>query len=246
MHGLLVKLGRPRLSILGGQMQLPRVASVGKTGALAVLAIVVLTVGLSVSARRALTVPGQLEIVDSAGQVVGHHASNMFEGTLSAMLEVDQKFYLVAVSRNGFFSFGRFFYTQPNCQGQAWLDAEEGTCGGMCTSSEVGAPGQTLYAPDPAVPPQTMTFLSLLDSRGCSSAFGQSALAARAVPVIDLNTVFTPPFSLRSGVAQPPQPPGLPLCTSGTPPGPGWVQVGSGGWVPPGHPLEAEGVCRAK
>jgi len=59
-----------------------------------------------------------------------------------------------------------------------------------------GPPGDTVYIPDPNSSPQTMSFNSYLledFSRSCQTSSGQVSLVP-ALPLIDLDTLFTPPY----------------------------------------------------
>jgi hypothetical protein len=67
----------------------------------------------------------------------------------------------------------------------------------------VTLPGRTVYLQEPGTPAQMPTLRSFLTARpeepgpGCRSIFTDDQPVFSALPVVDLNTLFTPPFSLR-------------------------------------------------
>ena len=63
----------------------------------------------------------------------------------------------------------------------------------------LGPPGNTVYVAEPNAVPLTRTLLSAFDSSGCVVFTSQKSVIP-AVPLIDLNTLFTGPFKVRKGM----------------------------------------------
>jgi hypothetical protein len=72
------------------------------------------------------------------------------------------------------------------------------TGGSLLPPVAVASPGQTVYAPDPAAPVQSIVAGSILIEGMCTPLSGSSATEVRpALSLIDLERFFTPPFSIR-------------------------------------------------
>jgi hypothetical protein len=62
----------------------------------------------------------------------------------------------------------------------------------------IAAPGWTLYKQQPAASEQTITFQSLQGTGGCLGDLSPREIEVYpAVPVFDLSTLYTAPFSVR-------------------------------------------------
>ena len=108
---------------------------------------------------------------------------------------------------------GSLYFTSNNCTGTPYISFQPP---GLSTPSVLAAPGNSLYAAAPNATPLSITALSLLlpSIPGGPSASCQSTtpppppgvpplpppqvFAVAAVRLVDLSTVFTPPFSIRS------------------------------------------------
>jgi hypothetical protein len=169
----------------------------------------------------------KLTVFDAHGLEVGVLGNTLFQ--------VNGRIFSVGVAPQGFVGFGRSFLLFENldCQGPPFLSSSSADLGGFVTISALGPPGATVYLPDPAAPIGIKDFKSSLQffPPACEnfSALGPTTGVA-AVPVFDLYTVFTPPFSVRPTPA--------PLVTA---------QIFND--VPPSHPffafiqaLAAEGI----
>jgi hypothetical protein len=94
------------------------------------------------------------------------------------------------------------FFETPDCTGPPFAIAVSSF---RLPRVVVASPGNTLYVTDSVTPPQPMTFRSFLpgaagDAPGpCGQEAGPIVInsAVPAIPLLDLNTVFTPPFSVR-------------------------------------------------
>lgn len=158
---------------------------------------------------------GQLAIVDSNGRIVGaalggiSNHSREIEGGSSlrirsiVLLKVNQQVVPVAVGRDRFYGGGGLFFESENCQGNAWLIEETASSEPppLLPRVAIGPPGQTIYVEAPGGTPQSITTMSgWSDALGCVNqifAFDQVKVIP-ADPLVDLETEFTPPFSLKA------------------------------------------------
>jgi len=105
---------------------------------------------------------------------------------------------------------GSLYFTTNNCTGTFYISFQPP---GLSTPSILAAPGNSLYAADPNATPLLITALSvLLPSIPGGPASCQPSppppppgappplqvFAVAALRLVDLNTAFTPPFSIRS------------------------------------------------
>jgi len=89
-----------------------------------------------------------------------------------------------------------------------WFQSPDTTCAGtpliqvasspgayfVLPPGVLGPPGTTLYIPDPNAAPQTISVGSQFGSFGCQSGTFSVPDLVPALAVIDLDTLFTPPF----------------------------------------------------
>lgn len=102
------------------------------------------------------------------------------------------------VTSDGIFSWDypvRLYWASTDCSGTPFVDAQ--ISNRLFPRSFVGPPGQTVYIPDPESMPQYITVMSFSDNDGPCDTVTQTPNAVRAIPSVDLNTLFTPPFRLR-------------------------------------------------
>jgi len=137
-------------------------------------------------------------IVDSVGSVVGPVTGFTFDGPQRVLPNVVfQKDGLLAgllVGSGLEGSGGSLAFDQVGCQGQAYLSGPFTT---LILPGTIESPGQTLYVPDPSVPPGLVTARSLLQAGTCFTFQFDLLSAVPAIPVVDLDTLFIPPFSLK-------------------------------------------------
>ena len=105
--------------------------------------------------------------------------------------------FLVEVQTNGFRrgEGAQLYYVTPDCSGTPYTPADYPGVD-IVPSALLGPPGRTLYRPDPAAAPRTITAMSQDgEDQGCFNISpGLTQMALPLIPVIDLNTQFTPPF----------------------------------------------------
>ena len=150
---------------------------------------------------------GQVVVVDSKAKIVGHAMGGLGVNFLTAvgdqpfeptvLLQVDEHLVAVHVARNRLF--GRTVYFESeNCQGTPWLFASP-SIESLLSLVGIAPPGNTLYLPPATVVSQQITVRSFLSSGTCNSlSFSFTTNAVPGEPLINLDTVYTPPFSVRA------------------------------------------------
>ena len=138
-------------------------------------------------------------VVDSAGTVVGSITGFTFDGSQRVLPQVvlqrDGRLVGLLVHPDGFEGSGpSLAYGSMDCTGQAWLGGPFAT---LILPGTIEGPGQTVYIPDPSAPPGLVTAGSLLQLGTCFTFQFDVSSAVPAIPLVDLNTLFTPPFSLK-------------------------------------------------
>ena len=110
------------------------------------------------------------------------------------MLEFGGQVFQVSVNHlDGFTLGGTLHFTSNDCSGIPYLEVVSR----LFSSAAVAAPNQTLYATDSNDTPQNLTIFSTLTNGDCDVPGGTDTLVREALPLVDLSTVFTPPFSLQ-------------------------------------------------
>ena len=154
-------------------------------------------------------------VVDSKGKTVGATiggvglvTSRFTRGTQihpTVLLRVGQHLVAVNVDRDRFFG-GTLFFESPDCSDTPWFPDPPLELGGrrsLLPQTAIELPGQTLYVEKPGAVSPTVTLRSRR-GEGFSSCVGENSYspitvpAVQAQPLVDLLTVFTPPFSLRA------------------------------------------------
>jgi hypothetical protein len=97
---------------------------------------------------------------------------------------------------------GPLYFTTNNCTGTPYISFQPP---GLSTPSVLAAPGNSLYAAVPNAIPLSITPLSVLlpsipggPPVPCAPIPPPPIFAIAAMRLVDLSTVFTPPFSIRS------------------------------------------------
>lgn len=188
--------------------------------AIAALAACLLAITVAVGARFPQPAPvsqvQRLVVQDSKGRTVGFIFGGMgldlatfgdvpsLEARTIVLLQVGGHVVPVAVGRERFYGGGVAFELE-DCQGRAWFDAEraEFQATSLLPRAAIAPPGQTLYIATPGASPETVTRRSATDlSREfgitCENRTFENVTMLPAQPLVDLSTVFTPPFSLRA------------------------------------------------
>ena len=153
---------------------------------------------ISHSAQRSVSIVDHLFLVDSKGKILGNSPGNStfpYGDPGPWLIEIDQRLFAIWVSPSGF-GVGGFLYELPACQGTAWIYVNNPPPA-WATPNVIASPGHTLYMARDTIAPRSITVRSSSSGDDCLEQGGGSVLAKPAEPVIDLDTVFTPPFSVR-------------------------------------------------
>jgi hypothetical protein len=174
---------------------------------------IIVTQNLPAKDKQAVTPLEQAVIVDADGDKVGSVLG--LNGPMAVVLiQFQGRLFSLNVSKNGLSPTGNpVFFTTNNCTGTPYVIVQ---APGLVTLSTIAPPGNSLYGNDPNGIPQIITALSLLlpSVPGGQPASCQSTtpppppgvpppsppqiLAVPALRLVDLNTVFTAPFSIRT------------------------------------------------
>ncbi len=138
-------------------------------------------------------------VVDSAGTVVGSITGFTFDGSQRVLPQVvlqrDGRLVGLLVHPDRFEGSGpSLAYESVDCTGQAWLNGPFAT---LILPGTIEGPGQTLYVPDRSATPGLVTAQSLLQLGTCFAFQFDLPSAVPAIPLVDLNTLYTQPFSLK-------------------------------------------------
>jgi len=138
---------------------------------------------------------GQVALVDSTGKIVGHVLGGLGWGT-TVLLKIDERLVAVNVRKDGYQQ-GTLYFDLPNCLGIPWLPFVS-PLSSFLTVASIGPPGNTVYVPQQGVPSAHVRIQSWLRSDGCSPFFNETIHVTPTESLINLDTVFTPPFSVRT------------------------------------------------
>jgi hypothetical protein len=140
-------------------------------------------------------------VVDSLGTQIGNVFGLTFDGSqhvlANVVLQKDGRMVALIVYPDHFEGTGpSLSFQSTDCTGTALFDGAFNT---MILPGTIEGPGNTVYVPDTSTPPQSLTANSLLQLGTCYSAPGGFGLllAIPAVPLVNLDTLYTPPFSLK-------------------------------------------------
>jgi hypothetical protein len=165
------------------------------------LMAVMLSVGLAAGAEKLKSI-STIEVYDATGKKVGevfslfNNAAGVGAGVLMAF-EVEDQPVVLPVSTRGFTSGGSPFFNSGNCSGTPLLPFNETL---LLPQAVLSAPGKTLYLQMPdAVPQRFIPFTGTrLNPDGtCTPVNFDNIELVTARPVVDLDMLFTPPFSVR-------------------------------------------------
>ncbi len=143
----------------------------------------------------------RLEVVDANGKLVGEVIDFFFEEHPLVAFKKEGKLFMVAVSPSAqtFFGYGAggaLYYESTDCSGAPFVYPFPF----LILPTVVNPPGMTVYVPDTSATPQEVNFNSLLHevaSGGTCDTVSSTDFLVPAVPLVDLASVFTPPFSVR-------------------------------------------------
>ena len=157
----------------------------------------------------------QLIVADSSGKTIGRVLGGMniynvesFASTdlnmrTVVLLQVDQTVVPVMVGRDRFYGGGGLVYESENCMGTPFFSPgvrlPETDAPSLFPLTAIGPPGQTIYIAIPGAAPRAISKRSVLEfGLRCSNETGNIPNAIPTHPLVDLLTIFTPPFSLRA------------------------------------------------
>ncbi|MBI3030257.1 MAG: hypothetical protein HYY64_12165 [Candidatus Rokubacteria bacterium] len=142
-----------------------------------------------------------MTVVDSVGTQIGGVVGLTFDGSqrvlANVVLQQDGRMIALIVYPDHFEGTGpSLSYESTDCTGTPLFDGDFNT---MILPGTIEGPGSTVYVPDTSTPPQALTAKSLLQLGMCFPVPGGFGLpsAIPAVPLVDLDTLYTPPFSLQ-------------------------------------------------
>ncbi len=150
-------------------------------------------------AAPALQALSSLTVVDVHGKLVGP-----IQGGFGVVYRINGVLVNVQASPSGFIHSGRFLFASTDCSGTPLMQPSSN--GSFFENVTVGDPGSSVYVADPGAIPLPVFVQSIFDpsSRICSSnAGGMQTGGSQTVDVIpalfevDLDTQFTPPFSIK-------------------------------------------------
>ena len=147
-------------------------------------------------------------VVDSKGKAVGAtiggislitvHSVRGTQVNPTVLLRVGQHLAAVNVDRDRFYG-GTLYFQSENCTGTPWfrVPLSEGRPS-LLPRVAVGPPGQTLYIETPGAASQEIPVNSKMDEDLSCPSWVTTIPAIPGQALVNLLTVFTPPFSLRA------------------------------------------------
>ena len=119
------------------------------------------------------------------------------------LLQVDATLVPVMVGRDRFYGGGGLVYELEDCLGTPFFSPgvplPETDAPSLLPQTAIGPPGQTIYMAVPGAAPRAISKGSVLEfGLRCTNETGTIPNAIPTQPLVDLLTVFTPPFSLRA------------------------------------------------
>lgn len=148
---------------------------------------------------------GRVVVVDSNGKIVGATlggtsiiAPGNPEIRATVLLDIDQHLVAVNVARDRLYAGVILLFDSEGCTGNAWYVTDSSGLPPLLPRAVIGPPGRTVYVERQDAPVQTvMTKSRFINGNECVN-FTFSLPVVPAQPLVDLLTVFTPPFSLRA------------------------------------------------
>lgn len=132
-------------------------------------------------------------VVDANGKLIGNAIP---DGTSASLVfKVGGQVFGVTVHGDGFARDGGLVFESPDttCSGTPLIEVRPAA---LLTDRAIAPPGSTVYVADPQAVPQTITRGSIFFNGFCLS-LGGSASAVPVVALVDLDTMFTPPFKVK-------------------------------------------------
>jgi hypothetical protein len=166
----------------------------------AVLAVAVMVwlVITAADAQPRLKSVESLVVVDATGKKVGEVIETGFENLAEVAFEVDGLVFTLFTRPDGLFFSGTYilYFESTDCTGTPLISPDPG---GLLQVAAVGPPGMTVYGPDSSATPQTITTRSSINrfTGACIDDLDIARNMVPALPLIDLDPLFTPPFKVK-------------------------------------------------
>ena len=152
----------------------------------------------------------RVAITDSKGKLIGASQGgaginefSLFTGPHNevrpmVLLQVDEWLVAVNVTRNRFYAGRVLYFDSEECTGKAWYPPDDSAeLAPLLPRTVIVPPGQTLYVETLGAGSENITVKSHSIDGNCTNRVFTTQ-AVRMQPLIDLLTVFTPPFSLKA------------------------------------------------
>lgn len=200
------KVGRPKTNIVKTLRKAIRRSACGLTLAL-------FFAGTAFGQQARVKPVHQITVEDSRGKAIGRsfstigldiveHGGTDLEIRALVLLQIDQQLVPVAVGRDGFFGGRVLWFESENCIGTPFFSAEarsSESAQSLVPRAAIAPPGQTLYIVAPGAAPRPITIRSILEHAStCRNQTFSNISALPSQGLLNLLTVFTPPFGLRA------------------------------------------------
>jgi hypothetical protein len=177
---------------------------------IALIGMVIGPVDLSAKQKQAAIPVEQPVVVDADGDTLGS-VIGLSGSSATVLVSLQGRLFSLYVSKDSLIGTGGpLFFTTNDCTGTPYIPVQ---LAALVTTSTIARPGSSLYVENPSSIPQLITALSIL--LGGPQAVCQSTppppppgvpppgppqlSAISAIRLVDLNGVFTAPFTIRSG-----------------------------------------------
>ena len=132
-------------------------------------------------------------VLDALGAEVGRVLDVINSETLTIPLRVSGHTIMLFANKEGFFRNDQFpLFESSDCSGTPLMRKPTPS---LFSTVTVGSPGHTVYLPDPDASFQNILIKSVLKPNGCDLQLPlRTFLVVPAIPLVDLDTLFTPPF----------------------------------------------------
>jgi len=166
----------------------------------AMLVILGLAIGVpeptGLDASAAVRPINRLVVFDAKGVTLGAVFFDVNQPEV--VLEINGRLLSIRADRNRLFAEGALLFESSDCTGSPLTDPATDF---VLPFAAIAPPGTTVYLPQQGATPQPITANSAFNSAptfGCEQISPPATfLLVSAVAVIDLDTLFTPPFSVR-------------------------------------------------
>jgi len=135
---------------------------------------------------------GGVVVLDALGVEVGR-VIDVTNDTVKIPLRMNGHTFTLFADKEGFFRNDQFpLFESSDCSGTPLMARPTPS---LFSTVTVGSPGHTVYLPDPDASFQNILIKSVLKPNGCDLQLPiRTFLVVPAIPLVDLDTLFTPPF----------------------------------------------------